>query len=224
METLSDLDWYEQSKIKLVFVEKSIKELELKEKYDIFDQIAINLLLIAVKSTTEYAYKVLKRKIKANPKSYLPIRDFNETDEKYIERVKNQNKIKDIKVIRIFIRLHEHDLIKTLNVMQNNDKHSRINTQNKLYKQTFKKELANGINIYDNHIISNDPEYTGIEINGVKIHMSETDKVSYDEELFFDYNNISVVSFFNTVIYLVRRYIDEVKNYLDDIGKEGNAK
>lgn len=222
MESLSDLDWYKQSKIKLDFVEKSIKELELKKKYDLFDQIEINLLLIAVKSAIEYPYKVLKKKIKA--KAYFPVKEVNETDEKYIERVKNQNKIKDIKVIRIFIRLHEHGLIKTLNVMQNNDKHSRINTQNKLYKQTFKKELANGINIYDNHIISNDPEYTGIKVNGVKIHMSETDKVSYDEELFFDYNNISVVSFFDTVIYLVRRYIDEVKNYLDDIGKEGNAK
>lgn len=220
MKKLKDLDSHEQSVQKLEFCLFHIDNLKKKEVLDMNDQIMINLLLNVFKSSMEYSIQYLRRTNNVPKKqlSYIPNKNDFKKVEKFYELLKQRFGVGDKKGKDIFDTLFVTNTYNQFNKMQNDEKHAQINThEDYIIENTGTMNLPGNINIGDNTISRRkNGESKGIVLNGDELDLSQNDGYSYDEKIYFEYNNRDVFEFLYEVFELVNNFVIDIKEYIDN--------
>lgn len=218
MKKLKDLDSHEQSVQKLEFCLFHIDNLNNKEVLDMNDQIMINLLLNVFKSSMEYSIQYLRQFNNVSKKrtSYIPNKkEINKTEEFY-ELLKHRFGVEDNKGREIFDSLFSTEIYTQFNSMQNKEKHAQINTHTKTITKSIGYTVQNGITIENVDIIGNEDNIdNNILINDEKINYDQVEGYSYDEIVYFEYNNKEVFEFLYEVFELVNNFVVDIKEYVD---------
>ncbi|AKS67386.1 hypothetical protein LH95_07965 [Staphylococcus schleiferi] len=104
--------------------------------------------------------------------------------------------------------------------MQNDEKHSHINTH---YKEvTHTTELA----IFPNNIVLKNVSITGpedfnaIEYNGQPVDLSNSQGYTYEEVYYFYYKNENigeVFTFLDKVKDMAKEFVEDIKNYIEKL-------
>ena len=220
MKKLKDLDSHEQSVQKLEFCLFHIDNLKKKEVLDMNDQIMINLLLNVFKSSMEYSIQYLRNdnNISNSEMSYILNKDDFKNMERYYELLKQRFGVDDKKGRDIFDNLFITNTYNQFNKMQNNEKHARINThEDYIIENTGTMNLPSGINIGNNTIIRpKDGESKGVSLDGEELDLTQNEGYSYDEAIYFEYNNREVFEFLDEVFNLVNNFVVDIKEYIDN--------
>lgn len=219
MKKLKDLDSHEQSVQKLEFCLFHIDNLKKKEVLDMNDQIMINLLLNVFKSSMEYSIQYL-RKTNNVPKkqlSYIPNKNDLKKVEKFYELLKQRFGVDDKKGRDIFDALFEANTYNQFNKMQNDEKHAQINKhEDYIIENIGNINLPGDITIANSTIIrSKDSESKSVVIDEEELDLSRTEGYSYDEAIYFEYNNREVFEFLYEVFELVNNFVLDIKEYID---------
>ncbi|OEK19244.1 hypothetical protein [Staphylococcus saprophyticus] len=217
MNSLEDLDWYQNCKIKIEYVDNEVNELKSKNKLDVFDQTKINTLLNVLKSPMEYAtFELSKNMGKEN--SFVPFRKSKYNDSQYKNHLKTKIGYVDETIYNIFNNLFKTDLYERFNNMHNDEKHNKINLHYKEFTQTTELAVYPNNIIFQNVTIKGNNQSSGIAINGEEVDFSESKGYYYEEEYFFIYNGEPVeeiYTFIENVKLMVIEFINEIKNYID---------
>ncbi|MEB6258237.1 hypothetical protein [Mammaliicoccus sciuri] len=218
MKKLKDLDSHEQSVQKLEFCLFHIDNLEKKEVLDMNDQIMINLLLNVFKSSMEYSIQYLRNhnNISKSEKPYILNKEDFKNMERYYELLKQRFGVDDKKGRDIFDGLFETSTYNQFNNMQNKEKHAQINTHTKTITKSIGYTVQKGITIENVDIIGNEDNIdNNILINDEKINYDQVEGYSYDEIVYFEYNNKEVFEFLYEVFELVNNFVVDIKEYVD---------
>lgn len=218
MKKLKDLDSHEQSVQKLEFCLFHIDKLKKKEVLDMNDQIMINLLLNVFKSSMEYSIQHLRNhnNISKSEKPYILNKEDFKNMEKYYELLKQRFGVDDKKGRDIFDNLFKTKIYNQFNKMQNNEKHAQINEQVEyITENTGVMNLPGEIFIGNNTISRRkNGESKGVVLNGDELELSQNDGYSYDEKIYFEYNNREVFEFLYEVFELVNNFVIDIKEYV----------
>lgn len=218
MKKLKDLDSHEQSVQKLEFCLFHIDNLMKKEVLDMNDQIMINLLLNVFKSSMEYSIQYLRNhnNISKSEKPYILNKEDFKNMERYYELLKQRFGVDDKKGRDIFDVLFETSTYNQFNNMQNKEKHAQINTHTKTITKSIGYTVQKGITIENVDIIGNEDNIdNNILINDEKINYDQVEGYSYDEIVYFEYNNKEVFEFLYEVFELVNNFVVDIKEYVD---------
>ncbi|RTX72731.1 hypothetical protein CD117_07960 [Mammaliicoccus sciuri] len=218
MKKLKDLDSHEQSVQKLEFCLFHIDNLKKKEVLDMNDQIMINLLLNVFKSSMEYSIQYLRNhnNISKSEKPYILNKEDFKNMERYYELLKQRFGVDDKKGRDIFDVLFETSTYNQFNNMQNKEKHAQINTHTKTITKSIGYTVQKGITIENVDIIGNEDNIdNNILINDEKINYDQVEGYSYDEIVYFEYNNKEVFEFLYEVFELVNNFVVDIKEYVD---------
>lgn len=220
MKKLKDLDFHEQSVQKLEFCLIHIDNLKNKEELDMNDQIMINLLLNVFKSSMEYSIQSIRKcnKVSKNKSSYIPNKKEAKSIEEFYETLNERFGVNDENGRSIFDNLFLTNTYSQFNKMQNDEKHARINTHIEyITENTGTMNLPSGINIGNNTIIRpKDGESKGVVLYGEELDLTQNKGYSYDEEIYFEYNNREVFEFLDEVFNLVNNFVVDIKEYIDN--------
>jgi len=218
MKRLKELTLYDQSIQKLEFYLYHIELLKQKQAINLNDQIMINLLLNVFKSSMEYSIKYLRNYNKINKKinSYIPNKNDFKNDEKFYNVLEQRFGVRDEKGRTIFDNLFSTNLYNEFNKMQNNEKHSSINIHRKnIIENSGSGVYGNNIVINNNAIIRNeDSDSKGIVIDDKEIDITKNEGYTYEEVLYFEYNNREVFSFLDEVYHMVNNFVLDIKEYI----------
>lgn len=218
MKKLKDLDFHEQSVQKLEFCLIHIDKLKNKEKLDMNDQIMINLLLNVFKSSMEYSIQYLRRfnNVAKKRLSYIPNKKEIKSIEKYYELLNQNFGVDDDIGKKIFDDLFVTNSYNQFNNMQNKEKHAQINTHKKTITKSIGYTEQNGITIENVDIIGNEDSIdNNILVNDEKINYENVEGYSYEEIVYFEYNNREVFEFLYEVFELVNNFVIDIKEYID---------
>ncbi|MCJ1765549.1 hypothetical protein [Mammaliicoccus sciuri] len=218
MKKLKNLDSYEQSVQKLEFCLFHIDNLNNKEVLDMNDQIMINLLLNVFKSSMEYSIQYLRQFNKVSKKrtSYIPNKKEINNTEKFYELLKHRFGVEDNKGREIFDSLFSTEIYTQFNSMQNKEKHSYINVQTKHITKRIGHTEQNGMTIKNVGLTANEDAIDNLILLGEeKIDYEKVDGYSYDEIVYFEYNNKEVFEFLYEVFELVNNFVVDIKEYID---------
>lgn len=217
MRLLKDLDWEQQCICKLEYFLNEIKYLEQKSNFDIYDQIRINTLLNILKSPMEYATLTLTKYVSKKQRAFLPFRKDYFNDKDFRNHIKEKIGYVDDDIFTIYNNLFKNDLYKVFNDMQNYEKHSHINVHNQyVTENTGTIEYPGGIIIKDNVIVRKlGTDQKGLVYNNEESDLSQNKGYSYEEELYFEYNNREVFSFLDDVYHMVYKFIADIKEYIE---------
>jgi len=218
MILLKEADWFRQSVYKLDYVLMEIDFLKSVQKHSVYDQIRINTLLNLLKSPMEYAVQALTHFKGKKTTSFIPHKQKHYTKDKYKQYVQKKFGWIDEPILNILNGLFEDDLYECFNDMHNNEKHSNINIQRK-------KIIENsGLGVYGNNIVINnvtiirdeDSDNKGIVIDDKEIDITKNEGYTYEEELYFEYNNREVFSFLDEVYHMVNNFVLDIKEYIEN--------
>lgn len=180
----------------------------------------INLLLNVFKSSMEYSIQYLRNdnNISNSEMSYILNKDDFKNMERYYELLKQRFGVDDKKGRDIFDNLFITNTYNQFNKMQNNEKHARINThEDYIIENTGTMNLPSGINIGNNTIIRpKDGESKGVSLDGEELDLTQNEGYSYDEAIYFEYNNREVFEFLDEVFNLVNNFVVDIKEYIDN--------
>lgn len=220
MKSLDDANWFENCQYKFEYVDCEVRELKYKEKLDIYDEIKINTLLNVLKSPMEYANLELAKILGKKQKSSIPFRKEKYTDEDFMKAIRNKLQYVDQEIFNIFNKLFKDKNYEIFNNMQNDEKHSHINTH---YKEvTHTTELA----IFPNNIVLKNVSITGpedfnaIEYNGQPVDLSNSQGYTYEEVYYFYYKNENigeVFTFLDKVKDMAKEFVEDIKNYIEKL-------
>ena len=62
-------------------------------------------------------------------------------------------------------------------------------------------------------------ESKGIVIDGKEIDITKNEGYTYEEELYFEYNNREVFSFLDEVYHMVNNFVLDIKEYIENNAK-----
>lgn len=220
MKKLKDLNLHEQSLQKLEFCLFHIDNLNKKEVLDMNDQIMINLLLNVFKSSMEYSIQYLRsyNQISKSEKQYILNKEEFKNMERYYELLEQRFGVDDKKGRDIFDALFEANTYNQFNKMQNDEKHAQINKhEDYIIENIGNINLPGDITIANSTIIrSKDSESKGMVIDEEELDLSGTEGYSYDEAIYFEYNNREVFEFLYEVFELVNNFVLDIKEYIDN--------
>ena len=214
MKRLKELTLYDQSIQKLEFYLYHIELLKQKQAINLNDQIMINLLLNVLKSSMEYSIKYLRN-------YNIPNKNDFKNDENFYNVLEQRFGVRDEKGRTIFDNLFSTNLYNEFNKMQNNEKHSNINIQRKKVIENSGLGVYGNNNVINNFTIIRDEgsESKGIVIDGKEIDITKNEGYTYEEELYFEYNNREVFSFLDEVYHMVNNFVLDIKEYIENNAK-----
>lgn len=217
MILFKDLDWYQQCIYKMKYFSKEIETLKQKKSFDLFDQIKVNTLLSIIKSPMEYATLALTKSVSNKNYAYVPFRKTYFDDEKFRKVIKEKIGYVNDEIFFIFNKLFVDELYKQFNDMQNDEKHSNINTHIVyVTENTGYIEFPGNIIIKDSVIKRiKGSEQKGVTWNEENVDLSKNEGYTYEEELYFEYNNREVFSFLDEVYHMVNNFVLYIKEYID---------
>lgn len=217
MILFKDLDWYQQSIYKLEYFLKEIELLKQKTNFGMFDHIRLNALLNIVKSPMEYAILALTKNVSNKSNAYVPFRKTYFDDKKFRQIIKEKIGYVDNDIFSIYNKLFENNLYTSFNNMQNDEKHSHINVHNKyVTENTGNIEYPGGIVIKNNIIVREfGTDQKGLVYNNEESDLSQNEGYTYEEELYFEYNNREVFSFLDEVYHMVNNFVIDIKDYIE---------
>lgn len=221
MILFKDLDWYQQCIYKMEYFLKEIEILKQKESFDLFDQIRLNTLLNIIKSPMEYATLALTKSVSNKSNAFVPFRKNDFDDKNFRKIIKEKIGYVDDDIFSIYNRLFVDDLYKQFNDMQNYEKHSHINVHNQyVTENTGTIEYPGGIIIKDNVIVRKlGTDQKGLVYNNEESDLSQNKGYTYEEELYFEYNNREVFSFLDEVYHMVNNFVLDIKEYIENNAK-----
>lgn len=218
MKKLKDLDFLEQSVQKLEFCLIHIDNLKNKEELDMNDQIMINLLLNVFKSSMEYSIQSIRKcnKVSKNKSSNIPNKKEAKTIEEFYETLNERFGVNDENGRSVFDNLFLTNTYSHFNKMQNDEKHVRINTHiEHITENTGYINLPGNINIGDNTITrTKEGDSKGVVLDGEELNLTQNKGYSYDEQIYFEYNNREVFEFLEEVFDLVNNFVIDIKEYI----------
>ncbi|HBY82668.1 hypothetical protein [Staphylococcus sp.] len=218
MKILKNLSLYEQSIQKLEFCLFHMDYLKNKEELDLNDQIMINLLLNVFKSSMEYSLQNLKlsNNISKNKKVYIPNKMELKSVVKFYEILNERFGINDKKGREIFDNLFSRGTYIQFNSMQNKEKHTRINIQTKNITKGIGYSEQNGLTIKGVSITGKEDNVDNlIMVNNNQIDYDKVKGYSYEEEIYFEYNNREVFEFLDEVYQMVNNFVININEYIE---------
>ncbi|WHI53736.1 hypothetical protein [Mammaliicoccus lentus] len=218
MILFNELSWYEQCNYKMEYFIKEIEYLKQKDVLNMYDQIRINTLLNIIKSPMEYATFALTQTVGKQKNAYIPFRKPYMDDKNYKKEINKKFGYVDETIFNIYNKLFESDVYEQFNDMHNNEKHTSINDHVEyISENTGVMNLPGNINIGNNTIKRpKDGESKGVVLYGEELDLTQNKGYSYDEEIYFEYNNREVFEFLDEVFNLVNNFVVDIKEYIDN--------
>ncbi len=218
MISFNELNWYEQCTYKMEYFLREIKYLKQKDVIDTYDQIRLNTLLNIIKTPMEYATLALSKVVGKQKNAFIPFRKPYMDDKKYKKEINKKFGYVDEKIFNIYNKLFENGLYKQLNDMHNNEKHASINDHLEYITENTGVMTLPGEIFIGNNTISRckNDESKGVVLNGDELDLSQNDGYSYDEKIYFEYNNKEVFEFLYEVFELVNNFVIDIKEYIDN--------
>ncbi|MDW4058628.1 hypothetical protein QI253_11040 [Staphylococcus saprophyticus] len=221
MILFKDLDWYQQCIYKMEYFLKEIEILKQKESFELFDQIRLNTLLNIIKSPMEYATLALTKSVSNKSNAFVPFRKNNFDDKNFRKIIKEKIGYVDDDIFSIYNRLFVDDLYKQFNDMHNYEKHTQINTHIEyITENTGYMELPGNIIINNiTNVRRKESNQNIVTWDDREIDITKNEGYTYEEELYFEYNNREVFSFLDEVYHMVNNFVLDIKEYIENNAK-----
>lgn len=218
MILFNELSWHQQCIYKMEYFLKEIEFLKQKDVIDMHDQIRLNTLLNVIKSPMEYATLALSTTIGKQKNVFIPFRKTYMDDKSYMKEINKKLGYVDNDIFNIYNKLFENELYKQFNDMHNNEKHTGINTHVEyITENTGYIELPNDIIISNTTITRKKDGFSrSVVHDGEELDLTQNEGYSYDEGVYFEYNDREVFEFLYEVFELVNNFVIDIKEYIDN--------
>lgn len=218
MRKLAEMDWFDNSCLKLEFCLFHIEQMKSLQSFTLLDQVMVNVILNTLKHPFDYAAYTMQRtyaknKVSKRLNTEIPFRLEDSTFDKYYHYFKLKTQIFNKDIAKLYWDMQESRVYEIFNKMQNNEKHSAINIHKVVKTENIPFMRIGGMNI--SNITMSDVKHP-VVVGDKEIDVTQFEGYSSYETLSFEYKDLEVFDFLMEVWQLANNFIIDIKEYMEN--------